>query len=73
MKQKLDVSFQSICVTCKNTLCKNINSYQKRHTLKWNIDKWTMITVSRRIHKCPVGMGTLGIDWAINNKASIKK
>ena len=39
MKQKLNVSFQSICVTCKNILYKNINNYQKKHNLKWNIDK----------------------------------
>ena len=32
-----------------------------------------MITFSRRIHKCPEVMDTLGIDLAINNKASIKK
>ena len=46
---------------------KNINSYQNRRILKWNIDKGTMLTVTRRIDKCPEGMGTLGIDWAIKH------
>ena len=37
----------------KNILYKNINSYQNRHIFKWNIHKATMLTVSRRIDKCP--------------------
>ena len=64
----------------KNILYRNIQSCLNRHIFKWNIEKGTTLTASRRIDKCPTNgqrvsdkfptagtnkMGTLGIDWAI--------
>ena len=51
MKQKLNVSFQSICVTCKNIRYKNINNYWKKAYFKvkyWQRKKnWQMLGGNR--------------------------